>query len=104
MNPQAEQASRQPATFEAFEASARADGYDEVIVREWAPGQVLEDHRHPFEVKAWVVRGEVTLTEEGRSRVLHAGDSFQLRRDAPHGERYGAEGATFWVARRHATG
>jgi quercetin dioxygenase-like cupin family protein len=101
MNEQPEQPSRQPESFEAFEASARAEGFDEVIVREWAPGQVLESHRHPFEVKAWVVRGEVALTEEGRTRVLHAGDGFELQRDAPHDERYGAEGATFWVARRH---
>jgi quercetin dioxygenase-like cupin family protein len=101
MNQQVEQATQQPTSFEAFEASARGQGFDEVIVREWAPGQVLEDHRHPFEVKAWVVRGEVTLTEDGRTRVLHAGDSFELERDAPHKERYGPEGATFWVARRH---
>ena len=102
MNPQVELSPQQPASFEAFEASALAEGYDEVIVREWAPGQVLESHRHPFEVKAWVVRGEVALTEDGRTRVLHAGDSFELQRDAPHDERYGPEGATFWVARRHA--
>jgi quercetin dioxygenase-like cupin family protein len=91
-----------PASFEAFAASAREQGFDEVIVREWAPGQVLETHRHGFDVQAWVVRGEVALTEGERTRVLHAGDSFQLERDAPHAERYGAEGATFWVARRHA--
>ncbi len=93
---------RQPASFEAFEASAREQGFDEVIVREWAPGQVVETHRHPFDVDAWVVRGELTLTEGESTRVLHAGDSFQLVRGAPHSERYGSEGATFWVARRHA--
>ena len=92
----------QPASFEAFETSAREQGFDEVIVREWSPGQVLETHRHPFVVNAWVVRGEVALTEGGRTRVLHAGDSFQLERDVPHAERYGDEGATFWVARKHA--
>ena len=29
------------ASYAAFEAEARADGFDEVLVREWAPGQVL---------------------------------------------------------------
>ena len=91
-----------PVSFEAFEAAARELGFDEVIVREWAPGQVLDTHRHPFAVQAWVVRGEVALTEGDSTRVLHAGQGFQLAREAPHAERYGPEGATFWVARRHA--
>lgn len=93
---------QQSASFEAFEASAREQGFDEVIVREWAPGQVLETHRHPFEVKAWVVRGELALTDGDGTRVVRAGESFQLAREAPHSERYGSEGATFWVARRNA--
>ena len=97
-----QQANRPPASFEAFEAEARGMGFDEVIVREWLPGQVLDVHRHPFHVKAWVVRGEVELTEGDHTRVLQAGQGFELERESPHAERYGAEGATFWVARRHA--
>ena len=105
MNPVAQPtAQEQPASFDAFEASAREHGFDEVIVREWAPGQVLETHRHPFVVNAWVVRGEVALTQGDSTRVLRAGDSFRLERDEPHAERYGNEGATFWVARKHAPG
>jgi quercetin dioxygenase-like cupin family protein len=93
---------QQPASFEAFEARAREQGFDEVVVREWAPGQVIDTHRHPFDVTAWVVRGEVALTEGENTRLLQAGDSFQLTRDVAHAERYGPEGATFWVARKHA--
>lgn len=95
---------QRPPSFEAFEADARQRGFDEVIVREWEPGQVVGTHRHPFDVHAWVVRGEVALTEGDSTRLLHAGDSFELTRDAPHAERYGDAGATFWVARRHAPG
>jgi len=90
------------ASFDSFRADALAQGFDEVIVREWAPGQVLDTHTHPFEVKALVVRGEVALTQGESTRVLHAGEGFELTREAPHAERYGADGATFWVARRHA--
>ena len=32
---------------------------------------------------------------------LLPGDAFALERDVPHIERYGAEGATYWVARRN---
>ena len=90
------------ATFTEFESAARAQGFDEVLVREWQPGQVIDTHVHPFAVKAQVVAGEFKLTEGERSRTLQAGDSFELARDTPHAEHYGPEGATFWVARRHS--
>ena len=33
---------------------------------------------------------------------LRAGQTFELDRAVEHSERYGAEGAVVWVARRHA--
>jgi quercetin dioxygenase-like cupin family protein len=89
-------------SYETFESTARAEGFDEVLVREWKPGQVLDTHTHPFAVKALVVSGEFWLTEGERVRHLQQGDWFELARDVPHAERYGNEGATFWAARRHA--
>ena len=35
------------------------------------------------------------------TRELRPGDWFELDRDIPHDERYGSEGATYWVARRN---
>ena len=87
--------------FSAFEAEAKAQGFDEVVEREWAPQAVAGTHGHPFAVKALVVRGEMWLTCGDETRHLHPGDTFELDRDAPHAERYGAEGATYWVARRN---
>lgn len=89
-------------TFEQFESDALARGFDEVLVRDWTPGQVVAEHRHPFEADALVVRGEMWLTEAGQTRHLKAGDTFRLAPDVPHDERYGDEGATYWVARRNA--
>jgi hypothetical protein len=40
------------------------------------------------------------LDDAGGSRHLTAGDHFALARETPHSERYGAEGATYWVARK----
>ena len=94
----------QPVGFADFEALARAQGYDEVVERVWAAGTVLDDHRHPFEVQALVVRGEMWLqVDGGDDRRLLPGDTFALDADVPHRERYGAEGATYWVARRNRT-
>ena len=89
-------------TYAEFEAAARAEGFDEVLVREWNPALVLETHRHAFAVRAHVARGEFWLTEGTQVRHLRAGEGFELARDVPHAERYGAEGTTVWVARRHA--
>ncbi len=85
-----------------FEAAARGEGYDEVVERVWAADATVETHAHPFAVKAIVVAGEMWLAHGGTTLHLRAGDRFELARSIPHAERYGAEGATLWAARRHA--
>lgn len=89
------------ADFQHFEAEARAQGFDEVTERHWDPRVSLDTHTHPFAVKAKVVRGEMWLTVGDETRHLRPGDTFSLERDVPHAERYGVDGATYWVARRH---
>jgi len=86
-------------TLETFTAQAMDEGFDEILVREWAPGLELDTHSHAFTVSARVVRGEVWLTVDGGTRHIPAGQSFRLARDVPHAERYGPQGATVWVAR-----
>lgn len=88
--------------FQAFETAAKAQGFDEVLERTWAPATVLDTHTHPFAVRALVVQGEMWLTVGDAVRHLHPGDEFTLDHGVPHAERYGAAGATYWVARRNA--
>ncbi len=87
-------------TFADFEADARARGFDEVLARDWPASTVIATHTHPFAAKALVVAGEMWLTHDGQTRHMHPGDTFELAAGVPHDERYGAEGATYWVARR----
>ena len=87
--------------FETFAAEHRAAGFDEVLERQWKPNTVIDTHTHPFSVKALVVQGEMWLTVGERTQHLRAGDRFELDLGVPHAERYGAEGATYWVARRN---
>lgn len=88
-------------TFDTFRAQALARGFDEVLERRWAPHTVLEEHTHPFAADAVVSAGEMWLTVAGHTRHLLPGDTFTLERDVPHSERYGAQGAAYWVARRN---
>lgn len=87
--------------FNTFREQALAEGFDEVLVREWAAHTVLDTHTHPFSVKAVVTQGELWLTVGDTTRHLRPGDRFELARDVPHAERYGADGAAYWVARRN---
>ncbi len=91
-------------SFQEFETAAHSQGYSEVISREWPPSTVLDTHSHPFDAKALVVSGELWLTvgsgAESHTQHLTAGGRFELSRNIPHNERYGPEGATYWVARR----
>ena len=64
--------------FETFAAEHRAAGCDEVLERRWQPDTV-----------------------GSRTQHLKPGDRFELEPDVPHAERYGPEGATYWVARRN---
>ena len=90
-----------PPDLDTFRRDALARGFDEVLERQWPPGEVLPTHTHPFAVEAWVVAGEMWLgTGEGAPRHLVAGQRFVLEAEVPHDERYGPQGATYWVARR----
>ncbi len=87
-------------TFETFEAEALGQGFDEVTRRQWPAGQVVDAHTHPFGVRALVVQGEMWLMVGAQTRHLQPGDTFELENGAPHAERYGPDGATYWAARR----
>ncbi len=88
-------------TFQSFEADALARGFHEVLEREWKPDTVIDTHTHPFAVDALVVRGEMWLTVGADTRHLRPGDTFTLAHGEPHAERYGPQGAAYWVARRN---
>jgi hypothetical protein len=76
---------------------------------------VPERTRHPFDARALVVQGEMWLTVDGATAAPAAGDRFDVAPGKPHAERYGPQGATYWVraqrttwpgcaARRHSCG
>lgn len=88
-----------PETFEQFAAAANADGYDEALVREWAPSLSTGTHTHPFDARLLVARGSLILTMDGRAIDLKPGDGCEIARNLPHSEDYGPAGATLWVGR-----
>jgi len=86
--------------FDTFRRTALDNGFTEALERPWPPGTVLDEHAHPFEASALVVEGEMWLTVDGATRHLQPGDRFEIAAGVPHSERYGDQGAVYWVARR----
>ena len=88
-------------TFEDFRTQAEAQGCTEVLERCWAADTVLAEHSHPFAASALVVQGEMWLARASGEQHLRAGDRFEVDAKALHSERYGPDGTTVWVGRRH---
>jgi quercetin dioxygenase-like cupin family protein len=86
-------------SLESFTAQSLDEGFDEIIVREWEADQKTDTHTHPFDVSAYVARGEYWLTVGEEVKHLKAGDFFRLARGTRHSESYGPVGVTVWVAR-----
>lgn len=58
------------------------------------------EHTHEFDVEAFIVEGELSVTTADGVTVCKSGDRFSLARDIPHEERYGPDGAEILVAKR----
>ena len=88
-------------SFAEFRDQALADGYAEVLERNWAADAIVPSHTHPFALTAIVAAGEMWLEVDGQTRHLLPGDRFELSFEQVHAEHYGPAGATYWVARRN---
>lgn len=65
-------------------------------------GFASKPHTHPFAVRGLVLSGEFHLTRNGETEVLRSGATFSMPAHCEHAERFGPNGATYVVARKHA--
>ena len=83
-----------------FEEQLKRDGYD--VMTNTTPGsKVNAEHSHPFDVRAMVLKGALTLTREGRTDTYRLGEIFSMPRGCLHYESYGNEGAVVLLGRKH---
>ena len=84
---------------EHFEAALRREGF--AIERKSIPGMTqVPEHAHPFDVRALVLNGEITLTVEGVEYAYREGDIFVLPAGHRHAETVGPAGVDYLVGRR----
>ena len=83
-----------------FTSSLERDGYQNIETRERTPNDRTPDHSHPYDVRALVLAGEITLTWNGMTRSFTAGEVFTMDGDCKHTEVIGPEGLRVLVGRR----
>lgn len=86
---------------DAFEAQLQAEGFVEVQTREIPAGTHNTTHAHPFEVKALMLDGELSLACEGRTVTYRAGDVFTMASGCEHVEQFGDTTTRYLVGRKY---
>ena len=88
-------------TPESFRERLLEDGYLDVETKSIAAGFAVDTHSHPYDVRVLVLAGEITITRDGVPTTYRSGDVIEVPRGRAHSERYGPQGYTFMVGRRH---
>jgi hypothetical protein len=63
----------------------------------------LDEHRHPFEVKAFVTSGRIELLVDGQKQQFDTGDVFHLGYEQAHCETYGPQGVSYLASRKQSS-
>jgi quercetin dioxygenase-like cupin family protein len=83
-----------------FEAQLRANNFDEIATLEKPVGYAMGEHQHPFEARALITKGDITLVVGGMSTTYGVGDVFHLPAQTPHHENAVPHGVTYLVGRK----
>jgi quercetin dioxygenase-like cupin family protein len=83
-----------------FIDAVKREGFAEVVTVTRDPNGALDDHAHPFEAKALVLHGELTIRTGATESLYKTGDVFHLQANESHSERFGPEGVQYLVGRK----
>lgn len=87
---------------EVFLGALKKEDFPEpiFIVRESAG--FLDQHSHPYAVRALVTEGQIDITIGGIKSTYLAGDTFELLSGQTHSENYGGKGVKYLASRKGA--
>jgi quercetin dioxygenase-like cupin family protein len=83
-----------------FRQELQRKGFATITTVTREPDGFLDTHSHPFEAKALILSGEITLVCQGQGTLYRPGEVFYLAQAEPHTERYGPAGVTYLVGRK----
>ena len=87
-------------TEQEFRNQLAADGITTVVAVEREANGFMDTHTHPFEARALILDGEITIVAEGNTQHCVAGDTFRLAANVPHTETYGPRGVKYLAGRK----
>jgi len=87
-------------TKEEFIKALELAGFSEVVTVTRDGNTGLGDHRHPFEAKALILEGTISIECAGCITHYEAGDVFHLALNELHSESYGPQGVVYLVGRK----
>ncbi len=83
-----------------FQTALISEGFSEIVTVEQAADGFLATHAHPFEAKALILAGEITLQVGPLEQCYQVGQVFHLAANQLHSERYGCAGVRYLVGRK----
>ncbi|MFM0002035.1 cupin domain-containing protein [Paraburkholderia dipogonis] len=86
----------------AFIESLTKEGFPDAVVVTREANVEMEIHEHPFEAKALILEGEMSIRMDDEVRAYRVGDVFNLPANKPHAERFGPNGVTYLVGRKQS--
>jgi mannose-6-phosphate isomerase-like protein (cupin superfamily) len=78
-------------------AQLRGEGFAHTYVWEDGPNRLYPDHTHPVETAHIVLRGEMTITAEGKTTAYHAGDRCDVPANTMHSAVIGPKGCRYLI-------
>jgi len=83
-----------------FSEQLRKEGFTTLVEVTRSAFGGLGQHGHPFQSKALILEGDLTLVIEGVESHYAVGEVFELAYEQQHAERYGPNGVKYLVGRR----
>jgi len=87
---------------EQFLQLLQRDGFPEPVEVQQIPNGRLDEHEHPFEVRALILEGAIEILCDGMSKTYNIGDVFELSFKQAHAESYGPEGVKYLASRKQS--
>lgn len=88
----------------SLETALRSDGFENIGTKQLPAAGRNTEHAHPFDVRALVVDGQISLSVAGEVRTYRQGDVFTMAAGCGHVEEVGAEGVRYLIGRRPIPG
>ncbi len=87
-------------TEQEFRDKLASEGFATFVTVEREPNGSLDTHSHPFEARALILDGDITIVANGVTQHCVPGDVFGLAADVPHIESYGPQGVRYLAGRK----